>query len=116
MYKPREGMLAYYLHRITGVGVLIFLALHIVDSSLIGWGPEVYNEFVKIYAHPLVRMGEVVLAAAVLYHALNGIRIILIDFWPKGVRYEKAMFHIGGVLYILIFIPMAYCMIAPLFH
>lgn len=116
MYKPTEGMVSFYLHRVTGVGVLVFLAAHIVDSSLIGWGPELYNEFVKIYAHPAVRIGEVILAAALLFHALNGIRIILIDFWPKGVRYEKAMFYVGGVVYVVVFVPMAYYMVAPLFE
>lgn len=115
MYKPTEGMVSFYLHRVTGVGVLVFLAAHIVDSSLIGWGPELYNEFVKIYAHPAVRIGEVILAAALLFHALNGIRIILIDFWPKGVRYEKAMFYIGGVVYVVVFVPMVFYMLAPLF-
>ncbi len=116
MYKPTEGMLSYILHRVTGVGVLIFLGAHIVDTALIGWGPEVYDKFVKIYAHPAVRVGEVVLGSALLFHALNGIRIILIDFWPKGVRYERAMFYIGGAAYVVLFIPMVYYMISPLFE
>lgn len=116
MYKPTEGMLSYVLHRVTGVGVLIFLAAHIIDTALIGWGPEVYNKFVAIYAHPAARFGEVVLAAALLFHALNGIRIILIDFWPNGVRYEKAMFYIGGTAYVVVFVPMVYYMLAPLFQ
>lgn len=116
MYKPTEGMVSFYLHRVTGVGVLVFLAAHIVDSSLIGWGPELYNEFVKIYAHPAVRIGEVILAAALLFHALNGIRIILIDFWPKGVRYEKTMFYVGGFVYVAVFVPMVYFMLVPLFQ
>lgn len=116
MYRPPEGMVSYYLHRITGVGVLIFLAAHILDSALIGWGPEVYDKFVVIYANPVVRIGEVILAAALLFHALNGIRIILIDFWPKGVKYERAMFYVGVVAYVVLFVPMVYYMIRPLFE
>ncbi len=116
MYKPTEGMLSYYLHRVTGVGILIFLVAHIADTALIGWGPEIYDKFVVIYSHPVIRVGEVILAAALLFHALNGIRIILIDFWPKGVRYEKAMFYVGGVVYVVCFVPMVYYMIAPLFQ
>ena len=116
MYKPTEGMLSYIIHRLTGVGILVFLAAHIVDTSLIGWGPEVYDKVIALYAHPVVRVLEVILAAALLFHALNGIRIILIDFWPQGVRYEKTMFYIGGAVYVVIFIPMAYYMVAPLFR
>jgi len=81
MYRGGSGQAAWLLHRLTGLGVLLFLLIHILDTGLVLFGAEVYNKVVKIYTHPLFRVGEVGLAAAVLYHALNGIRI---PFWISG--------------------------------
>lgn len=115
MYRGREGMLSWALHRFTGVGVLLFLALHIVDTFLIGFGPEVYDQIIALYKTPFMRVMEVVLGAAVLFHALNGVRIILIDFWPAGTRYQVQMFWAEVVIFVLLFVPTAYIMLSPLF-
>ena len=114
MYKGKEGMLSFYLHRVTGIGVFVFLLAHIIDTMFIGWGPDAYNAMVKLYTHPAARVGEVVLAAALIYHALNGVRVILIDFWSAGVKYQRQMFYVGAVVYLLTFLPTAYLMLAPL--
>ncbi len=116
MYKGSEGMWSWILHRVSGLGVLLFLFAHIIDTMFLGWGPDAYNTMVKLYSNPVARVGEVVLVAAVLYHALNGIRIILIDFWSKGVKYQKQMFYVGAVAYTIIFLPVAYLMLLPIFH
>ena len=108
-------MWSYYLHRITGVGVLLFLFIHILDTALIGWGPDVYNKVMAIYKHPLFRIGEVGLLAAVLFHALNGIRIILIDFWDKAVTYQKQIFYVEMVLFVIGLVWGGYLMLKPVF-
>src|SRR5258708_16860515 len=92
MYKGQSGMLAWLFHRITGLGVLLFLLVHIVDISLLGFGPKVYNEGISLFAIGIVRFISLALIAAVLYHAFNGVRIILIDFWPKGAPSPRIMF------------------------
>ena len=113
-YKGKEGQWSWMLHRVTGVGVLLFLFIHILDTALVGWGPDVYNRVIKVYSHPLFRVSEVGLFAAVLYHALNGIRIILIDFWPGGARYHKQMFYAAMVLFVLTMLPVSYLMLRHL--
>jgi succinate dehydrogenase / fumarate reductase cytochrome b subunit len=115
MYKGQSGMWSWLLHRITGLGVLLFLLVHIVDISLLGFGPKIYNEGISLFALGIVRVISLALIAAVLYHAFNGVRIILIDFWPKGVRYQGLMFAIVLILSIVCFIPMAYFVVAPIF-
>ena len=92
-YRGGEGQWSWMLHRVTGVGVLLFLLAHILDTALIALGPEHYNAIIAIYRLPFFRVGEVGLAAAVLYHALNGIRIIIIDFWPGTTVIQKQMFR-----------------------
>ena len=110
-YKGGEGQWSWIFHRITGVGVLLFLLIHILDTMLVGWGPDVYDKVIRIYSNPFFRVSEVGLFAAVLYHALNGIRIVIIDFWPEGVRYHKQMFYAGMVLFIVTMIPVSYLML-----
>src|SRR5207245_5437633 len=79
-YRGREGQWAWMLHRLTGLGVLLFLLIHIADIALIGWGPKVFDSLLVIYRAPVFRVGEVLLAGAVFYHVLNVIRIPLFVF------------------------------------
>src|SRR5436309_8257876 len=83
IYKGREGQWSWIAHRVTGVAIFLFLFAHIVDTALVGWGPDAYNKVVRVYKNPLVGLLELGLVAAIIYHALNGLRIMLIDFWPK---------------------------------
>ncbi len=114
-YRGGVGMWSYYLHRLTGIGVLLFLFIHILDTVLLGWGPEVYNKVMSIYHHPVFRVGEVGLFGAVLFHALNGIRIILIDFWEKAAAYQKEIFYAEAAVFVVSFTWAAVIMLKPLF-
>lgn len=111
IYRGKEGQWSWIFHRITGVGVLIFLLAHIVDTMLIGWGPDIYNKMIAIYRNPFFKVAEVGLFAAVLYHALNGVRIILVDFWPDGTKYHKQMFWTVMVLFVISMIPVTFLML-----
>ncbi len=115
MYKGQSGMWCWLLHRIAGLGILLFLLIHIVDISLLGFGPAVYNEGIALFGLTIVRFLSLALIAGVLYHSYNGVRIMLIDFWPKGARYQGVMFAAVMVLTIVSFLPMAYFVIAPVF-
>ncbi len=115
MYKGQSGMWSWLLHRVTGLGVLLFLLVHIVDISLLNFGPKVYNEGIALFGTTIVRILSLALIGALLYHAFNGVRIILIDFWPKGARYQRIMFATVMVLTIVCFLPMAYFVMAPVF-
>ncbi|HXE74687.1 MAG TPA: succinate dehydrogenase, cytochrome b556 subunit [Candidatus Xenobia bacterium] len=115
MYRGGAGHWAWILHRLTGLGVLLFLLIHIVDTGLVLFGAEIYDKVMKIYARPLFRVGEVGLAAAVLYHALNGIRITILDFWPELSGRQRELFYAAMVVFALLFVPSAYLMLKPLF-
>jgi succinate dehydrogenase / fumarate reductase cytochrome b subunit len=107
-------MISWAFHRITGLGVLLFLLLHIVDIFLVNYGPEVFNELLFLYRHPGFRIGEIILVGAVYYHAANGVRIMLIDFWPAAYRYERQLFYGVMAVFLLAFIPTAFLMIRPI--
>ena len=113
MYKGQSGMWAWLLHRVTGLGILLFLFIHIVDVSLLGFGPRVYDEGIALFDSVIVRLLSLSLIGAVLLHASNGVRIMVIDFWRKGVKYQLAMFIIALALTIAGFIPFAIYILAP---
>jgi len=110
VYKGGQGQWSWAIHRITGVAVIVFLFVHIADTALVGFGPEVFNRVVSTYHNPVIRLLEIGLAAAVLFHALNGLRIILIDFVPRMADYHKQLFRGVVGLYIVMIIPALYFM------
>jgi succinate dehydrogenase / fumarate reductase cytochrome b subunit len=71
----------------------------------------VFNELLFLYRHPVFRIGEIILVGAVYYHAANGVRIMLIDFWPAAYRYERQLFYGVMAVFLLAFIPTAFLMI-----
>jgi succinate dehydrogenase / fumarate reductase cytochrome b subunit len=104
LYRGNEGMWSWVLHRITGVAVYFFLLVHILDTALVRVSPEAYNAVIGAYKTPIMGLGEVALVGAIGFHALNGLRIILIDFWGVGTRYQKAMFYIVLAVWLVLMI------------
>jgi succinate dehydrogenase / fumarate reductase cytochrome b subunit len=47
---------------------------------------------VAVYHHPIVQIMELGLVGAVIYHALNGMRVMIIDFWPKATARHQQLF------------------------
>jgi succinate dehydrogenase / fumarate reductase, cytochrome b subunit len=108
LYRGREGMWSWVLHRITGVAIFFFLLVHVLDTSLVRISPEAYNSVINEYKTPILGLGEIALVAAIGLHALNGLRIILIDFWGWATRHQRLLFWIVIVLWVLLlagFIP-----------
>ena len=86
LYRGREGMWSWVAHRISGVLIFLFLFAHVLDTALVRVSPEAYNSVMAAYKNPIVGLGEAGLVAAVIFHALNGLRIIAVDFWAKGPK------------------------------
>ncbi len=93
VYKGKSGQWAFIGHRVSGMLVFFFLLLHIVDVSLLA-RPHLYDEVHELYGNVLLRLFEVGLLAALLFHSFNGLRIVMIDFFPGAIRSEKVMFTI----------------------
>ena len=104
-YRGGEGMLAWAFHRISGVAIWAFLVLHVIDIFLVGAAPDTYDTLLVIYAHPVGIVLEWLLGAAVLYHALNGLRIVIMDFWPALTRYHRQLWYASWALFFIIGIP-----------
>lgn len=76
----RMGGLAFMLNRLTGLGVLLYLYLHLFVLSTLIRGPDSWNAFVDFATNPLVLTLDVILLAGLLIHGLNGIRVTLTGF------------------------------------
>lgn len=105
LYRGDPGMWSWVLHRITGAAIFFFLLVHVLDTALVRVSPEAYNEVVGTYKTPIVGLMEMGLVAAVLYHALNGIRLILIDFWSEGPRYQRQMLWAVASVWLVVIVP-----------
>ena len=114
-YRGREGHYAFILHRVAGLGVVAFLTLHIVDIFMMAFGEETFNDFLALYTNPVGRVAEVALIFGVTYHAFNGLRVIIVDFWPRTTVYERQMWRVVMVITLALTAVAAYFTLKPLF-
>lgn len=103
LYRGKVGMWSWVLHRITGVAIFFFLLVHVLDTSLVRVSPEAYNSVMASYKTVIMGLGEMGLVAAILFHALNGLRIIAVDFWRKGTKYQNLLFWIVIIVSVVLF-------------
>jgi len=85
------GQVAWVLHRISGLAIVLYLILHIYSISKLS-DSATFNAEMELYSKPLFKLGEVALLAACVFHGLNGIRILIVDF-GNGARYHKQLFY-----------------------
>ena len=82
-YQGKGPMLTFILHRIGGLGMAIFVAMHILASFL---GGDVGKLLNTIYEHWLF---QIFIFFCALFHAINGLRITILDLWPKLIEYQR---------------------------
>jgi len=113
VYRGRAGQWAFMMHRITGFLVVMFLLLHVVDVSLVNLSPDLYNDVHDLYGNVFLRLFEVGLLGALVFHALNGLRIIVFDFFPGAVHKQKEMLWGVVFLSVLLTIVGGYVILEP---
>ena len=125
-YGGGVGQWSWLIHRVTGLGILLYLIVHIIDTFFVVANPEWYDHALALYGGriggdyywPLrwaFRLGELGLIACVLFHAVNGLRIVLFDFWPQAARYQKELFRAVLWIFWVIMIVVAAWVVWPLF-
>ncbi|MDQ3020987.1 MAG: succinate dehydrogenase, cytochrome b556 subunit [Bacteroidota bacterium] len=110
-YKNNSGSWAWILHRITGIALIGYLFLHIYSLSPLTQGEAVFNKEMEAYTTPFFMVLEWFLFAFVLFHSLNGIRIVIVD-WADGAKYQKQLYKATWILGIILFLAMGAIMIA----
>ena len=121
MYRPRYrpqlwparyavGAWAFTLHRIAGVTIAVYGLAHLIVISLANWGGP-FESLMRLFESPVFLLAELLLVAAILFHALNGLRIILFDL-GIGIERQKGLFWGLMALGVVIFAIFA-SVIAP---
>jgi succinate dehydrogenase / fumarate reductase cytochrome b subunit len=113
-YRGREGQWSFLLHRITGLGTLLFLTIHILDTATVYFAPNLYPEAINIYRTTFVGLLEVVLVFCVLFHGVNGLRVAFFDMfapksWSKPTERISFRWTLGITL--VLFLPAAALML-----
>jgi succinate dehydrogenase / fumarate reductase, cytochrome b subunit len=116
VYKGHEGQWSWLFHRVTGVAIILFLFAHVVDTAVVGWGPDAYNRVASVYHNPVVRTLELGLVAAVLFHSFNGIKIMLIDFFPGLAKHIALLGRTTILVFVLSMIPITLIMGGDIIH
>jgi succinate dehydrogenase / fumarate reductase cytochrome b subunit len=94
---------------------VLFLLLHIFDIFLMAAGRDVFESFLDLYTAAPFRVLEAGLIASVIYHALNGARVIIVDFWPQYGRHQHILWRGVLVLAVIFSIPAVFITIRPIF-
>jgi succinate dehydrogenase / fumarate reductase, cytochrome b subunit len=116
LYRGRAGMWSWVAHRVTGVLIFFFLFAHVLDTALVRVSPNAYDTVIASYKNPIVNLLEVGLVGAIVFHAFNGIRIIAIDFWDKGTRFQRQMLWAVVGLWLLLMVGTIYPMMQHTFE
>ncbi len=112
-YRGREGHWGFLLHRITGLGTLLFLVIHVIDIALVYLHPKGFLDVLKLYQSTLFGIGEIALVFSVFYHGINGLRVAYFDmFKPEMWDYSKHRKSMVAtlVLSIVLWLPAAFWM------
>lgn len=112
-YRGGLGQLSFLLHRLTGLGILLFLVIHVVDTSTVFFFPALYSDAIAIFRSVPFMIGEIFLVFSVIYHGVNGARIAIFDlFLVKNWEFKTQRNSVTWTLIIsiLLWFPAAFIM------
>jgi succinate dehydrogenase / fumarate reductase cytochrome b subunit len=79
----------YTVHRLTGLGLLFYFLLHILVTTSRAFGPESWEKAMGAVSGPMFKVGEYLVFAAFAFHAMNGIRLVIVELgWGVGKPIE----------------------------
>jgi len=107
-YRGREGHISFLLHRITGLGTALFLTIHILDTSLVYFAPQLYQHAIDIYRSTLFGIGEIGLVFCVLFHGVNGLRVAFMDLIaPKlwSIPKQRSSMRWSLIITLILWLP-----------
>ena len=111
LYPGDLGMWSWAANRISGVLTFFFLFTHVLDIALVRVSPNAFDQVISLYKNPLVNLMELVLVGAVLYHALDGLRVTVLDLTRLGARSHRVVLWAIIVIWVALMIPAGYFML-----
>jgi succinate dehydrogenase / fumarate reductase cytochrome b subunit len=108
-YKGGGPMLAWALHRISGLGIILFVALHVIASFLTQQMGSDLGISINILYESIYFQLFIVFCA--IFHGVNGFRIIVLDIWPRLIRYQKESTWLEWFVILPLYLLTAFIMI-----
>ena len=96
-YEGKGPMLTYFLHRIGGLGMVTFVGLHVLASFV---GGQVGSSINIIYENWVF---QIFIFFCVLFHVINGLRIIILDLWPKLIEHQREAIWLEWLVFLPIY-------------
>ncbi len=96
-YKGQGPMLTYILHRIGGLGMATFISVHILASFMGGKTGVFLN---SIYENWIF---QIFIFFCVLFHAINGLRITILDLWPRLIVYQREAIWLEWAVFLSVY-------------
>ena len=96
-YQGKGPMLTYFLHRIGGLGMVTFVGLHVLASFM---GGRVGSTINLIYENWVF---QIVIFFLVLFHMINGLRIIILDLWPKLIEHQREAIWLEWMVFLPVY-------------
>lgn len=98
-YTWHTGTWAWVLNRLAGLGLVFYLVLHIFVIHFVRQGPESFDALMNFMTSPVFKFLEWGLFGIILYHSLNGIRVVMIDLgWLVDLKAQKIGFWVVVLL------------------
>jgi succinate dehydrogenase / fumarate reductase cytochrome b subunit len=104
---------AFVSHRISGVAVFAFLALHVLDVSLLAISPARFNNVHRLYGSAPMRVFECLLLFAILFHTFNGLRLIVLDLAELSARTARQLLQMTVALVLVIGVTASIAILGP---
>jgi succinate dehydrogenase / fumarate reductase, cytochrome b subunit len=105
-YRGGENHWSWALHRLTGLGLVLFMALHIFGMGMIAFNPTLHDQMIELYKTPLFSVGELGLAFALVFHAINGTRVAILELKPELWKDQKKATRLSIIITLVIALPM----------
>ncbi|MBF0527959.1 MAG: succinate dehydrogenase, cytochrome b556 subunit [Deltaproteobacteria bacterium] len=83
-YRWHWGFVAWLLHRLTGIALAGYIVLHLYVLQNLARGPKAFDSLMAAFNNPFFKVLEIGLLGVVVYHSLNGLRVVLMDYGPMA--------------------------------
>jgi len=105
-YKGKGPFLTFILHRIGGIGMAVFIAMHVLASFVGGTTGRFLNDIYESWPF------QVFIYFCVMFHAINGLRITILDLWPKLQEYQREAIWVEFAVFIPLYAFSVYVIIS----
>lgn len=100
-YYKFIGSWAWMLHRLSGLALIFYLSLHIWVINSLTYGPDTFNKVMTFLGSPLFKILEVGLWGVILFHAFNGVRVVIVDFFKGSLVHKKLFFILITIAFVM---------------